>query len=802
MDIVTARNKTLTFFEKIRNSTAFLTIYDVLTKRLLFFSLLAIFAAVSASYVMGSLSISDYLLYYSLPQAPGEFRPNTLFGIMNFSFNDFDNISMILKAAYLVLLLTFTFFSYILIKRADAKGRKFEAFAGLLTVLIITITSSENVYISNFLFNQMFSLTLIIVAAAALTTLKTRYIPLVVVLVSAAQLIDCRSIILVVPISAVTFFSAKLTCGDPARLRAMCISAFAASVTVLVITQIISVNTVTDLEAVNEYILNNQAPDMKLQYVDIQKWYTASPLTWISFYIPPIYTDYGLFRLFFSKNNFVLLAIAFTLAYIIKAARRPFADKGMPQNKIDELKQSLTSILTLNNGGGYGKVFVLFCLTAIFYVDIISPGLPFSRFLLMGFCAAVIFFTEKKRITLSDKFDKPAFFRISVALLISKYLIYTITYSNLSHYDFVIDYVSYQNFGLIPRGLFGSILYAIFGYHLYPNIVLYIATAMKMLILFLFILYLYRNFKRTNSDTEHSVIGMLSLLFMFSPAFSFLFYPDNICKTVDVMFIVIGIVCIDIAVRNRQLVWFIPILSTLCVFIHQVYISMFFPAVFIILVYRAFVDDRGHRVRNTVVTLITLVLTAAAFFYFMFFYVSTEGVTSEDYLNIIYGRSFEQGIENVKNIILDIINDIFIIDGMEHVVKTHAAVTRTQTTNLIFAILMNLPLLLGFFYMLKHSSSKEKKLLPKLGYLAMGLSVLAAVFPFISDYDTGRWWGFVMMMIILVMIKVTKMQPEEKKWYKDIRPETLKRSLALMIVLASLFPTISTNLFFMYMLHM
>ena len=110
MDIVSVKDRTVSVFGRIRNSSAFNAVYDLLTKKLLFFSLLLVFAAVSASSVMNSLSTSDFLLYYALPQAPGEFRPNTLFGIMNFSFHDFDNISMILKCVFLVLLLLFTVF--------------------------------------------------------------------------------------------------------------------------------------------------------------------------------------------------------------------------------------------------------------------------------------------------------------------------------------------------------------------------------------------------------------------------------------------------------------------------------------------------------------------------------------------------------------------------------------------------------------------------------------------------------------------------------------------------------------------
>ncbi|MBQ9383151.1 MAG: hypothetical protein IJT87_02820 [Ruminiclostridium sp.] len=802
MDIAAVKEKTVSVLERIRESSAFKAVYELLTKRVLFFSLLLIFGIASYRSVLTALSTSDFLLYYALPQSPGEFRPNTLFGIMNFSFRDFDNISMILKCAYLVLLLLFTVFAYALIKRADGKGRKFEAFAGLVFILIITVTSSEDTYISNFSFNSMTALTLTVGAVLAAVSLKARYIPIVFILVFSAQMIDCRAVMLIIPISAVTAFTANIICKEPAKLRAMCITAICAAAAVFAVTQINAMNTVTDLDAVKEYIIGNQKDGMKLQYVDIQKWYTATPFTWFTFYIPVNFTAYGTFKLFINKNNFVLLSIAFSLAYIIKAARRPFSESGLPKSRLSELKQSLGSIFCINKGGSRGKVFVLFCLTAVMLLDIFAPDMLFFNYAIIVVCAAVVFFIEKGRFTLIDKIDKPTFFKISVILIISKYLTYTLIYSQLNDYDMVISYVSYQSFGLIPRGVYGSLLYAIFGYNLRPGTVIYVSTLLKVVLIAFLVFYLYRDIKRTKTKAERTVIGMLSFLFIVSPAFSFLFCIGNILKTADVLIMIAGVICIDIAARNRKLVWFVPILSALCMFIHPVYISMMFPAVFIILAYRAFVNDQGHIVRNSVVTVTAVIFTAAVFFYFMFVYASPEGITADDYMNVIYDRSHEQFLEHV---LFDhtrvIITDIFITDSMQRIARWHYSITPAHIQNAIIYLLMSLPLLFGFIYMLKHSSSMEKKLLPKLGYLAMGLSMLVAILPFISDVDYGRWCGFVTAMIIFVMIKVTNMQPEDKKWYKDLPPDKLKHYLALTVILASLFPTLSDSLRAMYMLH-
>ena len=179
---------------------------------------------------------------------------------------------------------------------------------------------------------------------------------------------------------------------------------------------------------------------------------------------------------------------------------------------------------------------------------------------------------------------------------------------------------------------------------------------------------------------------------------------------------------------------------------------------------------------------ITFFVVAGTFLYFSFVYEVPAHLETESCVEIIEERAGEY---------LDVPEDLFECIWVDkegtHVEKMQERIKGTQIINAIILLVASSPLLYMYYYALSRSAKKEKKLFAKLGYLAMGLSVLVVFPPFITDTDYGRWSTYYLMILLLVPAMLTRLQPEGKKWYADMnKPYLIKFYFIAAIALSGL----------------
>ncbi len=182
-------------------------------------------------------------------------------------------------------------------------------------------------------------------------------------------------------------------------------------------------------------------------------------------------------------------------------------------------------------------------------------------------------------------------------------------------HDYCVEFyfISYD-FGFISRGLIGSLLALVFPF-LTQRALYLIISAVLILLSVLTAIFLGGLLRKSDKNLKH-ILAYLAVLFCINPAsISFLFSWSNFGRF-DAWLLLITLVCLWLITKNKAL-FFVPVFCVAAVMIHQNFIFLYFPLIFILLTYRAAVTSRSRK--NTTLCIITGVLTCAGFVYFQFF---------------------------------------------------------------------------------------------------------------------------------------------------------------------------------------
>ena len=383
----------------------------------------------------------------------------------------------------------------------------------------------------------------------------------------------------------------------------------------------------------------------------------------------------------------------------------------------------------------------------------------------------------------SSKSKCPVFMAIVLTIILGQLLL-TFVFndydSSPGQFRITPFYICYQDFGFIQRGLFGTVFRFLFGESI-PKDTFFSAYFISYVLLkILLFLLIVRIMHYAKSNEERTVAMLLVFAFLISPGFDKFYF--------ETFGYVMAWASVLLAYKNRNTVFLIPVFCLLAMLTHQVFAGIIFPVVFIVLIYRVFIDSQGHTVRNTAVLTITLLVVCISFFYFTFFNARKIDMTYEQVCDIINGISGGFFIPH------EILVKYVYLDGYGSHLEKFLEKNIDQLIHLLCVFLLSLPSVFLYVYAFVHSAGKTKSKKQKFGYIICVLSILAIVPAFVRESDFGRWCSQYVSMLVLAPLILTVFQTENNKWYRDMSKKRLSLIMALIFFTALIQPNFDTLL--------
>lgn len=395
----------------------------------------------------------------------------------------------------------------------------------------------------------------------------------------------------------------------------------------------------------------------------------------------------------------------------------------------------------------------------IFLLNPSTNRILFSYLMMQSIVLLGIFHKSVYQYVTDTSKSKKAVFTVTALIIFLEQLLFTFAFSSSSFgsqtFRITPFYICYQDLGFVQRGLFGTVFRLLLGTHISENLFFSAYFISYLLLKILFFLLIVRTMHYADSKEEHSIVMLFIFAFLISPGFDKHYF--------EMFHYIMAWLCVFLSYRNKQTVYLIPLLCLLAMLTHQVFASIIFPVVFIVLVYRAFIDSHGHTARNTVILTATLLVVGIGFFYLTFCNAGSIRLTYEqiyDRIDEISGGFFTPHEGLIKYVYLD--------TGHDHTEIFRAQIQPRQIVSLCYAFAINVPALAVYIYSFGHSAKKARGKGRKLAYIISLLSILAIIPVFISETDYGRWFSQYVSLLILAPLILAMLQTHENKWYRDI----------------------------------
>ena len=238
----------------------------------------------------------------------------------------------------------------------------------------------------------------------------------------------------------------------------------------------------------------------------------------------------------------------------------------------------------------------------------------FSYLLMQSIVLSGVFRKSVCRYVKDRQKSKKMIFIVTASAVVAEQLLFTFVFSDsvFCSEEFRITpfYICYQDFGFIQRGLFGTVFRLLLGSYI-PRDTFFSAYFISYFLLkLLFFLLLVRTMHYAKSNEDRTVAMLLVFALLVSPGFDKFYF--------EMFGYIMAWASVLLAYKNRYSMFLIPVFCLLAMMTHQVFASIIFPVVFIVLVYRAFIGSQGHTVRNTVILTLTVLSVAVSFFYLSF----------------------------------------------------------------------------------------------------------------------------------------------------------------------------------------
>ena len=231
-------------------------------------------------------------------------------------------------------------------------------------------------------------------------------------------------------------------------------------------------------------------------------------------------------------------------------------------------------------------------------------------------------------------------------------------------------------------------------------------------------------------------------------------------------FIVLALMCI----KNKVLMWLVPLLSVLCVANHIAYLLILFPVLFIILLHLAVYSERKGVYK--VLFAAMLLLTAGASVYVLFFERQTLNMTLPEMLSYtkakintdISSTGFEYTIFGyVEGVNLDALPEgqyfgssiIATLRTLMNVAMN--GVTLKRVVEIFFAIL---PFTASTAYIWAYALHRAKKLSERMIYFFCLLTFLALPILWLVSTDSQRWAALFCISQLMLLVFLLKEKDE------------------------------------------
>lgn len=341
----------------------------------------------------------------------------------------------------------------------------------------------------------------------------------------------------------------------------------------------------------------------------------------------------------------------------------------------------------------------------------------------------------------------------------------------ITHY-----YVDYNHYGFVQRGLIGTIIYNIFGYYISVSTMNVIADIAYAGALLLVVVVLY-NIGRNVSENNKKIVQAILLLIAITPAIGG--YMDRlIFQSVDVYNLLLGVVCILLLIRKR-FVFLVPVFACIGMLNHQIFVFLFFPMIFSVMLYQGFLGDQNKKRYIQVIFWITTIIVFGLFLYIQFYSSQKLKINLDTAIQILRERSGGKTIDNMT-----LWQDVIFKDLSTHLNKFRNDISGSMVADMIISLLYSSPLIVLYVYAYVVSIKKETQKSRKMAYAIMMLSVLAVLPCYILETDYFRWTTNLLFMLFMGILVLTIVQKNEKSWYSNIdenKLETWMLCIAIML---------------------
>ena len=452
-----------------------------------------------------------------------------------------------------------------------------------------------------------------------------------------------------------------------------------------------------------------------------------------------------------------------------------FLSDASSVNNLFLLAGSAVLAVFIGNRNMYKDFISVLCVSAaalLFYI-------PLNGLKLMALSVVTVIlidvFVYGEKIVLSCKRIVSTAFGIVLFKHIALVLIAEPQPFAITHY-----YLSYQEFGFISRGLVGTLLQAVLGEQIPAATVICLIRAFSVMVILMETVFFLHYYRRIKDENGRRLYLLLVMLYSVSLASSVLCTLLNL----DWWLVMLTFVSVYIIIRNNSAVYLIPVICAICMLIHNVFPLTYYPLIFMMLVYRSFIGTEGHGKRNITVTVLSLGVSAVMLIGLRYFYEPDSSLTVQNMMDTLTYRCM-----NKKMVYKELVEYVILDRNNVHNSFFSERITLSMYINVILVIILSLPVIYMFVYALHRSAMDEKKRISRLAYMLIGASVFAAVPLFITETDFGRWCSAIMKSIIIMLAVLTVIQPEEKKWYRDIPERKLYIWLAIAITMQAEMPT-------------
>lgn len=355
-----------------------------------------------------------------------------------------------------------------------------------------------------------------------------------------------------------------------------------------------------------------------------------------------------------------------------------------------------------------------------------------------------------------------------------------------SEYPFSHYYLTYQHFGLVQRGLPGSILYFLAGYYI-PVKKLVFAGSLFCILCGIFLLVLLHKFIVAGKiEPEREIMLLFFTTYALSPAFGN-FYLDITFLSYDVYNMLLCFLCVLLLIKNQN-VWLVPVFCGLGMLNHHAFVFLAFPLVFIMLMYRAFVETEGHKIRNIIALIVSAIIICGLFIYFQFFSAYNLHIDSDTALELIEQRS-GYGWE-----FMTIFDGVIFSGTKEHLETWAGTLTMSDYLGAMKSFIYFIPLFVFYFVAFQKSAQKEECKGVKIVYHIMSLAVFPVFICYLLETDYARWTGHLLTTLLVAPALLATIQKNEKKWYVGMDEHILKGWLLLILIMMIIYPDLNFSM--------